>query len=150
MLALRGSFKKNPDRGRARDDEPVPDGDIGEPPEWLSAERASCWREIVSLAHAGTLSRGDRLIVEHGAQLLSQLRADDWQVHPTLLIRWEGFLSKLGMTPADRSKVAVKVRPKDHADPLDEFAGDGSVTSIGAPRPPPAGTQARTGQRRKS
>lgn len=124
VLALRGAFKKDPARGRARADEPEADGEIGDPPEHLSAEARACWVEIVGLAHAGTLSRGDRLIVEHGAQLLAQLRADDWRVHPTLLVRWEGFLGRLGLTPADRSKVSVR-KGKPAADPLDEFAAAG-------------------------
>lgn len=120
VLALRGAFKKHPERKGERADEPAADGDIGDPPKTLSPAAAACWREIVGLAHAGTLSRGDRLIVEHGAQLLAQLRADDWKVHPTLLIRWEGFLGRLGMTPSDRSKVQVR-KPAPSADPLDEF-----------------------------
>jgi hypothetical protein len=68
------------------------------------------------------LAQADRLIIEHGAQLLAELRACQWKVHPTLLIRWESFLGKLGLTPADRSKVQVG-KPKPDADPLDEFTG---------------------------
>lgn len=124
VLALRGAFKTNPARGRARAAEPPPDGEIGDPPDHLSVEARACWVEIVGLAHAGTLCRGDRLIVEHGAQLLAQLRADDWKVHPTLLVRWEGFLGRLGLTPSDRSKVSVR-KGKPDADPLDEFASAG-------------------------
>lgn len=122
VLEMRGAFKKDPARGRARAKEPVAAGDIGEPPAHLAPEARACWVEIVALAHAGTLCSSDRLIVEHGAQLLAQLRTDDWQVHPTLLIRWEGFLARLGMTPADRSKVQTKLKPAAGADPLDEFA----------------------------
>jgi hypothetical protein len=73
------------------------------------------------LAHRGTLSRNDRLIVEHGAQLLAELRRENWKVNPALMIRWEGVLAKLGMTPADRSRVSVRKQAAD-ANPLDEFA----------------------------
>lgn len=125
VLDMRGSFKKHPDRARERAGEPEATDDIGDPPDWFSPEQDACWREIVALAHAGTLSQADRLIVEHGANLLAQLRASDWEVHPTLLIRWEGFLAKLGMTPSDRSKVSAALKPKANADPLDEFASTG-------------------------
>lgn len=121
VLDARGAFKHNPKRAEERQGEPVPDDDIGEPPDWFSAEQFICWQEIVTLAHPGTLCSADRLLVEHGAQLLSHLRAEQWQVHPTILIRWESVLSKLGMTPADRSKVAVR-KAAPIADPLDEFS----------------------------
>jgi hypothetical protein len=125
VLELRGSLKKHPDRARERENEPDATDEIGDPPDWFSPEQDACWREIVSLAHPGTLSQADRLIVEHGAHLLAELRAEQWKVHPTLLIRWEGFLAKLGMTPSDRSKVSSTLKGKPSADPLDEFAAAG-------------------------
>lgn len=121
VLALRGAHKKHPERARERANEPEASGDIGPAPESLSPEAKACWDEIVRVAHAGTLSSGDRLVVEYGAQLLATLRAAKWDVPSALLARWEGFLSKLGMTPADRSRVSVG-KPKEEADPLDEFA----------------------------
>lgn len=121
VLTLRGSDKKHPERARARSNEPKPDEEIGPAPGHLPSAARICWDEIVRLAHPGTLCSSDRLIVEHGSQLLSELRASDWKVHPTLLIRWEGFLAKLGMTPSDRSKVSV-MKSKPDADPLDEFS----------------------------
>jgi phage terminase small subunit len=126
VLDARGAFKKDPQRAVARADEPKPaEGDeIGEPPDWFGPEQFMCWQEIVTLAHGGTLSSADRLIVEHGAQLLAMLRAEQWRVHPTIMIRWETVLAKLGMTPSDRSKVAAR-KAAPNADPLDEFAAAG-------------------------
>lgn len=124
VLALSGAFKHNPKRGEARKDEPKPTEGIGEPPEHLDQAAAECWREIVGLAHAGTLSSSDRLILEHGSNLLAQLRASNWLAHPTVLLRFEAFLTKLGLTPADRSRVSVK-KPGSNADPLDEFLAAG-------------------------
>lgn len=120
VLELNGAFKHNPSRALDRQDEPEVVGDIGDPPEHLSPEAAACWREIVSLAHEGTLGAGDRLVMEHGAQLLAQLRLANWDVHPTLLLRYEAFLGKLGLTPADRSKVKAP-KKKAAANPLDRF-----------------------------
>lgn len=124
VLALRGAFKNHPERKAERAAEPQVVDEIGDPPDWFTSEEFMCWHEIVAIAHPGTLSHGDRLIVEHGAQLLAMLRASRWQVHPTMLIRWESFLSKLGLTPADRSRVQVRKAAPD-ADPLDEFAPAG-------------------------
>ena len=107
VLELNGAFKRNPARGKARENEPVPNGEIGEPPAHLPAKVAECWREIVKLAHPGVLCKADRLIVEHAAQILSLLRADQWRGNPALVNRFEVVLGKLGMSPADRSKVSV-------------------------------------------
>ena len=120
VLELVGAFKHNPDRAAARKDEPAVTGEIGEPPEHLSDAVKACWREIVGLAHEGTLGAGERLVMEHGAQLLAQLRADDWQVHPTIMLRYETFLGKLGLTPADRSRVQAPKKAAA-ASPLDRF-----------------------------
>lgn len=112
VLDLRGAFKKNPKRGRDREDEPEPVGDVGDAPAWFSAKQKACWKEIVGLCHAGSLCRADRLIVEHASQLLSQLRAEKWVVHPTILVRYEAALGKLGLSPADRSKIKVTKAPQ--------------------------------------
>lgn len=126
VLDARGSFRKHPERAAEREAEPQPgvDDEIGDPPDWFGPEQFMCWQEIVTLAHERTLSSADRLIVEHGAQLLAMLRAEQWQVHPTIMIRWETVLAKLGMTPSDRSKVAAR-KAAPNADPLSEFAAAG-------------------------
>lgn len=111
VLELKGAFKKNPSRGKERANEPVPVGDIGDPPKRFKPAERACWKEIVELCHAGTLCTADRLIVEHASMLLAHLRAEKWEVHPTILVRWEAALGKLGLTPADRSKVKVQKSP---------------------------------------
>lgn len=124
VLALTGSHRHNPARARARANEPQPTGEIGEPPETLSELERTCWCEIVAMAHPGTLCASDRLFVEHGAHLLALLRAKSWQVPAVMLVRWEAFLSKLGLTPADRSRVSAV--PPHQPSPLDEFTMAGA------------------------
>jgi hypothetical protein len=121
VLNLRGAFKKHPERKAERENEPDPIGEIGNPPDHCPAEVAACWREIVGIAHKGTLCAGDRLVLEHGARILAHLRRNAWDVNPAILVRWECFLGKLGMTPSDRSKVQVIKGHVKEADPLDEF-----------------------------
>lgn len=43
VLALKGSFKKNPARGADRVNEPEPVGEIGEAPPYLDENEKSCW-----------------------------------------------------------------------------------------------------------
>ena len=85
----------------------MPNGAIGESPAHLPANVAECWREIVKLSHLDVLCKADRLIVEHAARILATLRAEQWRGNPALLNRFEVVLGKLGMSPADRSKVSV-------------------------------------------
>lgn len=115
ILELKGAFKRNPSRKREREHEPEAEGDIGPAPEWFSNGARQCWDEIVGLCHRGTLCKADRLIVEHAAHLLELLRTANWIAHPSLLIRFEAALGKLGLTPADRSKVKAKLAPPKNA-----------------------------------
>jgi hypothetical protein len=120
VLELKGAFEKNPARGRARENEPVPTGEIGAPPSHLPTDVATCWEEIVGLTHHGVLCKADRLIVEHAARMLARLRLMEWRTDPAILIRFEVCLGKLGMTPADRSKVSV-MKPDEKENPYAEF-----------------------------
>ena len=118
VLELKGAFAKNPQRRRT--EEPEPEGEIGDPPEGLSEAERACWLEVVDLAHKGTLCRTDRMVVEHLARVLAELRASEEYVKTDLMIRFEMCLGRLGMTPADRSRVSVR-KPKRDANPFEEF-----------------------------
>lgn len=123
VLQLAGAFKHDPARGRARINEPEPDGDIGDPPEHLTPEESLCWLELVGLSHEGVLCRADRAFVEYGARVWAQLRTQN-DFDPKLGIRFEAVCTKLGMTPADRSRVQM-TPPKPKANPYDEFTKPG-------------------------
>ena len=120
VLALKGSFKKDPKRGAAREHEPEPVGVIGDPPAYLEASEKSCWNEIVKMCHAGSLCAADSLIVEHGARVLAALRSNPIYEDVKLMVRLEATLGKLGLTPADRSKVQV-VKAKEVENPYAKF-----------------------------
>lgn len=123
VLALKGSFKKNPYRGAARANEPKPAGVIGDAPAHLNESEKACWGDIVKLCHAGSLCRSDRLIVEHGSRILSALRASAEYTDTKLMVRLECVLGKLGMSPADRSRISIK--PKETANPFAKFSPAG-------------------------
>jgi phage terminase small subunit len=119
VLQLRGAFAKNPARLRGRENEPQPTDLIGEPPAHLPPAAAACWVEITSLAHAGTLCRADRILMEHVARILAMLRERNWDVDSALMIRLERGLACLGLTPSDRSRVTA-TKPQVDWDEIDE------------------------------
>ncbi|MDM0024089.1 hypothetical protein [Variovorax saccharolyticus] len=119
VLELKGAFKAHPERAAARANEPEAEGEIGEAPDRLSEFERQCWDELVSSAHAGVLCAADRLFVEYGARVLAQLR-NQVDIDPKLGIRFETVCARLGMTPADRSKVQL-LKPKENANPFAKF-----------------------------
>jgi hypothetical protein len=75
VLKARGAFRKDPARGRARANEPVPTAQVGEAPTFLTAEQRTAWSEIVGAAAPGVLSAMDRFILERAAILLAESRS---------------------------------------------------------------------------
>lgn len=108
VLDARGAFRKDPQRFEARKDEPQPIDGIGSAPDYFTPEQISAWDFIVAKAHAGTLSDADSVVVEQGAILLAEMRANPAGFPITGHARLQGVLASLGMTPADRSRVSVK------------------------------------------
>lgn len=106
--------------------EPATGREIGEPPEWLTAEAAACWRELVADVAPGVFESSDRLFLALLSTTLANFRADPVgfgaKRHALLL----GMLSRAGMTPADRSRVAVAPRapPTRPTSGLASFRGD--------------------------
>lgn len=123
VLQLAGAFKQNPQRAAAREKEPEPDGEIGDPPEWLSEIERGCWIELVGLCHEGVLCSADRPFMEYAARVWAQIRSEKG-IDPKLGIRFETVCARLGMTPADRSKVSAKKKDVGK-NPYSEFAAPG-------------------------
>lgn len=122
VLELNGSLRSHPERARARKNEPKPTGPLGNPPESLSAAEKSVWFELESLAPPNVLTNADRWTVELACRLMATVREDGIGGKHGLSV---GELSQLiqclirmGMTPADRSKIGIS---KDNA-PKNPFA----------------------------
>lgn len=118
LLVLRGGLKNRPARAAKRAGEPEPNGPIGNAPKHLTPEQKQAWDDIVSTCHEGVLCAADRLYVEYGATVLAQVRKEGAK-NPRLGTRLEMVLTRLGMTPADRSRVSA-VKPRTPS-PIDEF-----------------------------
>lgn len=102
---MRGAFKHDPQRKRV---DPDADGDIGSPPPYFNAQEIVAWDEIVKGAPIGVLTSADRQIVEVLSRLIAGCRENFIDFPVQKLARIESMLGKLGMTPADRSKVSGK------------------------------------------
>lgn len=118
ILQLRGSFRKNPARGRARRDEPVPRYGIGPAPAALTEAQRAAWDEIVDICAPGVLTCSDRLVMEMAAVLLTRFRTDT-EFPITGIGRLQSILSSIGLTPADRSRITVPMGKGRN--PFDEF-----------------------------
>ena len=115
ILALKGAFKKDPQRLKARENEPANKNPIGRPPTWLNKLEKKAWRTIIKECIEGVLGEADRLAVAVASQILTKCmdgKADHQD--RTLLLR---YLGQFGMTPSERTKIAVpKGKPKNKFD----------------------------------
>ena len=121
ILEARGAYLNHPARRADRANEPQPSAPLGPAPRHLTKDQKKIWKEVVGIAPPGVLMNCDRLTVERCVQLVAKMRAGT-------LMALEGSqlitcLSKLGMTPADRSKVAALPQTERQTipDPADEF-----------------------------
>lgn len=128
LLELRGAFKHDPKRASERAGEPQPSGPLGEPPAYFTEELAAIWRELSALAPAGVLTNMDRWLVELAAQLMLKFRTlgliPQVGMTGTELGMLVSCLSRMGMTPADRSKVGLNTDKAAERDTLAELAAE--------------------------
>jgi phage terminase small subunit len=129
-----GAFRKNPQRRRV---DPEPKGEIGEPPKWLDQLERSIWRELVANSIPGCLKDSDRSQFETLCKLKAIERKEgiggNRGLSGSLLGQMNTLAAKFGMTPADRTKLAVplgKAKSKAQMSEYDEF------TEIDEPRKP--------------
>lgn len=113
---MKGAFKKDPQRARARENEPKDDRKLGSCPKHLDPAQRKAWREIVRTAIPGVLTAADSITVEMAARLVAKMRAGTITV--TEMQSLKGLMGAMGMTPADRSKI-IMPKPKD-ANPFDD------------------------------
>ena len=112
LLKLSGGLKAHPGRYADRKDAVAcPDG-IGDPPPHLSIARKNLWKEVVAQLPEGHLQSADRFLLEIVTGLMAKQRN-----RRTLITKGEislllNALSKLGLTPVDRQRVIIPVKPK--------------------------------------
>jgi phage terminase small subunit len=119
ILEQNGSFDHDPARARARENEPVPSGPLGAPPSFFSEAEARVWREVSEQVPEGVLTVADRMFMEMFCRLFARERAgEDLKAAERNLIL--SCLSRMGFTPADRTKLSAPTQKKQDAE--DTFA----------------------------
>ena len=111
ILELRGSFQHDPQRRRPA--EPVPVGELGQAPRYLTPAQRRVWRELAEIVPPGVLGNSDRWIVEIAARLMAKMR-EAGELGPGQLAQLVGCLARLGMTPADRSRIGAKTKAPEN------------------------------------
>ena len=105
ILEASGAFLRHPERRRAREMEPKPSSPLGQPPKRLPREQKCIWRELLSQITPGIAKISDRLLFEVLVVLTSRFR--EGRATPTELRLITSIATKFGLSPADRSRVAV-------------------------------------------
>ena len=118
-LELSGAFTKDPKRRESRRNEPPPNGPIGEAPNYFDDNQRDLWNEVVELVPPAVLAKSDRIVVELIARLLQKLR--EGMIKGAELNILVTCLSRLGLTPADRSRVSAKPETDENGEE-DDFA----------------------------
>ena len=112
ILALKGAFKKDPQRLKARENEPVNKNPIGKPPRFLSAVEKRAFNEIVKFSIDGVLGEADRLGIEMAARLLVKCRNVEEPASAAEQNLLYKYLSQFGFLAADRSKLSIPAPKK--------------------------------------
>ena len=111
-LQLLGSTKAHPGRYAGRTDlASCPDG-IGDPPSHISIARKNIWAELIAFVPAEHLQSADRFLLEVVTGLMAKQRNRRCLISKGEISLLLNALSKLGLTPVDRNRVIIPVKPK--------------------------------------
>ena len=110
VLEARGAFVKDPQR--RREPEPENANPLGAPPDYLTPEQARAWLDVATTCAPGVLTESERLLVEMLSVVIAEFRDPTTKTNTAVMGKIESMLGRLGMTPADRQRVAVP-RVKD-------------------------------------
>jgi phage terminase small subunit len=115
LLKLSGGLRNHPGRYAGRSDlASCPDG-IGEAPAHISIARKHIWAELIAQLPEGHLQSADRFLLEIVTYLMSRQRNRRSLITKGEISLLLNALSKLGLTPVDRSRVIIPVKPQKNA-----------------------------------
>jgi phage terminase small subunit len=97
---------------RMNPNEPLPDGELGEPPDYLERDEKKVWRELQHYVVPGQLTIQDRHTAEVHCILMAKMRRRETMLSSDRAAM-NFTLNALGLTPVARSRVSV---PKQKAD----------------------------------
>src|SRR6266446_8526758 len=111
ILEARGAFINHPARAGERVNEPTPNGELRKsPPAYLTPDERKIWFEFVKKVPAGVLGDCDEFWLAEAVILENKRRIRTITVSERTA--WKELLSKMGMNPSDRSKVAARPAAK--------------------------------------
>jgi len=129
MHIARGTYKKDPQRAKARENEPVVLEDIGDPPaDWIHSEQGgersrlrAIWFELIGDAAPGVLNRSHRMHLEATCRLMLKVRGGYAKTGDYANLN--KFLTQMGMNPAAQSTVSGGAfTPAGSASPIGRLA----------------------------
>ena len=112
-----GAFDRNPARRRK---DPATTGQLGSAPTHLSPDKRKVWSELSRLLPVGVARNADRFSFELITDLMHRHRTQG--LSGSELSTLASLLSKFGLDPSSRAKVATPVSTKDESNPFAEFA----------------------------
>src|ERR1039457_3832284 len=83
---------------------------LGEPPSQISTARKNIWAELIAQLPEGHLQSADRFLLEIVTHLMSRQRNRRTLITKGELSLLINALSKLGLTPVDRSRVIIPAK----------------------------------------
>jgi len=107
---LSGAVAKNPQRYTDRPPA-VPKEPLGRAPRHLNAKEQKVWRELIAQAPAGSLGTCDTVAIEVAVRMTMMMR-EGKMLKTSELASYFKVLTSLGMTPADRGRIAVAPPPE--------------------------------------
>jgi len=133
----------NPGKRRLNENEPHPEGELSDPPEWLTPEQKEGWRYAIEHAPPGLLKRLDRsaltvwvvaedlhrqatqAVARFGLITRSPKQGEPMQNPYLPIINKQAQImmkaaAELGFTPSSRSRVSVEVHGEEK-DPAEAF-----------------------------
>jgi hypothetical protein len=99
VLHLRGAFKHDPSRLRARKNEPLVTTALPGPPAYLAKDAATAWSEMKSWGY--WLTSADQFLVAIAATYMARYRIDELDSGDVSMLI--SLLGKIGFSPRERS-----------------------------------------------
>lgn len=118
ILALTGSYKKDPQRKNHQEPE-LKVLSVSDVPEKLGDYERDCFVELMGTMPAGVFTIGEIPMLELTSRLLAQSRTDWDNFPPAKIGHLTSCLSKLGLTPGDRTKLVQPTKKRPNK--FDEF-----------------------------
>jgi len=112
VAELKGQNKVHPERYRGK--VPKSDSPLGNAPDRMTDEAKAIWFELESYAIPGVLTCADRYFMEFASNLIAEYREDVKGFAVGKYNHMYSALARLGMSPADRQKLAIDKPAEDN------------------------------------